>query len=63
MSKGALIQLTRDLAVNYGGAGITVNAISPGMFGRLDEPDRGLTAETRRAGGAHRWGAWARLTT
>jgi gluconate 5-dehydrogenase len=49
VSKGALLQLTRDLAVNYGAAGVTVNAISPGMFGRLDEPDRGLAAETRRA--------------
>jgi gluconate 5-dehydrogenase len=49
VSKGALLQLTRDLAVNYGAAGITVNAISPGMFGRLDEPQRGLAGETRSA--------------
>jgi NAD(P)-dependent dehydrogenase (short-subunit alcohol dehydrogenase family) len=49
VSKGALLQLTRDLAVNYGPAGITVNAISPGMFGRLEEPDRGLAEGTRRA--------------
>jgi gluconate 5-dehydrogenase len=49
VSKGALLQLTRDLAVNYGAAGITVNAISPGMFGKLDEADRGLPEGTRRA--------------
>jgi gluconate 5-dehydrogenase len=49
VSKGALLQLTRDLAANYASAGITVNAISPGMFGRLDEPGRGLAEETRTA--------------
>jgi gluconate 5-dehydrogenase len=49
VSKGALLQLTRDLAVNYAPAGVTVNAISPGMFGRLDEPGRGLSSRTRTA--------------
>jgi gluconate 5-dehydrogenase len=49
VSKGALLQLTRDLAANYARLGITVNAISPGMFGRLDEPGCGLADETRAA--------------
>jgi gluconate 5-dehydrogenase len=49
VSKGALLQLTRDLAASYGADGITVNAISPGMFGRLDEPGRGLSEQTRTA--------------
>jgi NAD(P)-dependent dehydrogenase (short-subunit alcohol dehydrogenase family) len=31
-SKGALIALTRELAVNYAGHGIRVNAIAPGFF-------------------------------
>jgi len=41
-SKGALLSLTRDLAAGWGRYGITVNAVSPGMFGRIDAPDRGL---------------------
>jgi NAD(P)-dependent dehydrogenase (short-subunit alcohol dehydrogenase family) len=32
VSKAALIQLTRSLAVDYGGAGIRVNAICPGAI-------------------------------
>jgi gluconate 5-dehydrogenase len=49
VSKGALLQLTRDLAVNYAPANVTVNALSPGMFGRLREPGRGLAAGTQSA--------------
>ena len=36
-SKGGQLSLTRDLAGNWGRYGITVNAISPGMFGALDD--------------------------
>lgn len=38
-AKGAVINLTRDLAANWGRYGITVNAISPGMFGKFDRND------------------------
>jgi gluconate 5-dehydrogenase len=38
-SKGALISLTRDLAVKWARHGITVNALAPGFFPtRLSEP-------------------------
>lgn len=39
-SKGALLNLTRDLAIAVAGWGITVNAISPGMF--ETEQSRGI---------------------
>jgi len=39
-AKGAVINLTRDLAVAWGRFGLTVNAISPGMFGKFDRHDR-----------------------
>ena len=39
-AKGAVINLTRDLAAAWGRYGITVNAISPGMFGKFDLHDR-----------------------
>ena len=38
-AKGAVINLTRDLAADWGRYGITVNAISPGMFGKFDRDD------------------------
>ncbi len=51
-SKGALIALTRELAVNYAAQGIRVNAIAPGFF-----PDayvaRGHRASGKRDQGAH----------
>jgi gluconate 5-dehydrogenase len=38
-SKGALISLTRDLAVKWGRHGITVNVLAPGFFPtRMSEP-------------------------
>ena len=38
-SKGALISLTRDLAVKWARHGITVNALAPGFFPtRMSEP-------------------------
>ena len=43
-AKGAVINLTRDLAAAWGTHGITVNAISPGMFGKFDQQDRRDTA-------------------
>jgi gluconate 5-dehydrogenase len=39
-AKGAVVNLTRDLAAAWGRHGITVNAISPGMFGKFDARDR-----------------------
>jgi NAD(P)-dependent dehydrogenase (short-subunit alcohol dehydrogenase family) len=39
-AKGAVINLTRDLAVTWGRYGVTVNAISPGMFGKFTLDDR-----------------------
>jgi len=49
-SKGALINLTRDLAVKWARHGITVNALAPGFFPtRLSQPviDRGGDAMLR----------------
>jgi NAD(P)-dependent dehydrogenase (short-subunit alcohol dehydrogenase family) len=46
-SKGALLSLTRDLAAGWARHGITVNAISPGMFGRIDVADRGIPPDVR----------------
>jgi NAD(P)-dependent dehydrogenase (short-subunit alcohol dehydrogenase family) len=42
-SKGALLNLTRDLAIPVARWGITVNAISPGMF--ITEQSRGIVNE------------------
>jgi gluconate 5-dehydrogenase len=39
-AKGAVVNLTRDLAAAWGRHGIPVTAISPGMFGKFDQSDR-----------------------
>jgi NAD(P)-dependent dehydrogenase (short-subunit alcohol dehydrogenase family) len=52
-SKGAAIQFTRSLAVDYAAAGIRANAICPGMVQtpmtqwRLDDPELGAQVESR----------------
>lgn len=51
MSKAAVISLTRCLAVEVAGTGVTVNAIAPGMF----ETD--MTEEFRDGGDRERWAA------
>src|SRR5262249_37799427 len=42
-SKGALVNLTRDLAIPIARWGITVNAISPGMF--ITEQSEGIVSD------------------
>ncbi|GAY24571.1 MULTISPECIES: SDR family NAD(P)-dependent oxidoreductase [Sphingobium] len=48
-SKGAVMQLTRALAVEWGGEGIRVNAIAPGFIETTLVPDREKTADREAA--------------
>lgn len=63
-SKGALLQLVRQMAVDYAGRGIRVNAVGPGSINTpfltkylqgLDDPSAGET----EIKGAHPLGRWA----
>jgi NAD(P)-dependent dehydrogenase (short-subunit alcohol dehydrogenase family) len=64
-SKGAVLQLIRQTAVEYAGTGVRINAVGPGSITRtkildsylagLDDPDAGAAAIK----GAHPMGRWA----
>lgn len=64
-SKGAVLQLVRQTAVEYAGTGVRINAVGPGSITRtkildnyiegLDDPELGAAAIK----GAHPMGRWA----
>ena len=64
-SKGAVLQLVRQTAIDYAGTGVRINAVGPGSITRtkildqyiegLDDPETGAAAIK----GAHPMGRWA----
>ena len=62
-AKGGVVNLTRQVAVDYGPRGIIVNAIAPGkiLTRPADEPDRPRCSPTRTP--ARRSRGWGGPTT